>query len=114
MAWEVSSRGTEQARMLSLEIKPGENSWRIEARGEVDLDSVHTLDAALREAESSEATEIVLDLSALEFIDSEGLRTVVEASRRAGRGRLGVVRGSGPVARLMEVTVLGEIVRFVE
>jgi anti-anti-sigma factor len=100
--------------MLSLDTKPGEESWRIEARGELDLHNAHTLEAALREAEASGAGEIVLDLSALEFIDSTGLRTVVQASRRAGRDRLGVVRGSGQVARLMEITVLDEIVRFVD
>ena len=99
--------------MLSLEIKPGENSWRIEARGEVDLDSVHTLDAALREAESSEATKIVLDLSALAFIFPEGLRTVVERAARRSRSPRRRAR-SVHVARLMEVTVLGEIVRFVD
>ncbi len=99
---------------LTIETDQNRVSWRIVARGELDLHNVHTLDAALRDAESSEAPEIVLDLSALEFIDSTGLKAVVEASRRIGRARLGVLRGSGQVARLMEITVLDEIVRFVD
>ena len=99
---------------LTIETDQDRVAWRIVARGELDLNTARTLDAELRAAEASDSAQIILDLSALEFIDSTGLRTVVEASRRVGRDRLGVVRGSGHVARLMEVTVLDEIVRFID
>ena len=99
---------------LTIETDQDRVSWKIVARGDLDLNTARALDAKLREAEASDAPQIILDLSALEFIDSTGLRTVIEASRRAGRDRLGVVRGSGHVARLMEITVMDQIVRFID
>jgi anti-sigma B factor antagonist len=47
-----------------------------------------------------------LDLSGVEFVDSSGLRVLIEAHQRAGEtgGSITLVELSGPVARLLEVS----------
>lgn len=82
--------------------------------GELDLASASLLAASLGEAESSGATEVVIDLGALEFIDSAGLHTLLDAnSRSIARGhRLSLLRGPRPVQRLFELTETASFFAF--
>ena len=51
----------------------------------------------------------VLDLSAVTFMDSSGLATVLEAVQRGeerGSGRLGIVPGEGVVVRVLQLADL--------
>jgi anti-sigma B factor antagonist len=50
--------------------------------GEIDLSTADQLDGAIREAEESETSRIVVDLSAMSFIDSTGLSVLLEAIKR--------------------------------
>ena len=77
-------------------------------RGELDISNAHWAEAELKRAEQalSDGSRLVLDLRALEFIDSTGLRFILSARARAleaGR-RLLVVRGPEPVERVFRVT----------
>lgn len=54
----------------------------IRCDGELDLASGPTLDRALRQARSDRRS-VLLDLSALTFMDSTGLNLLVQAARRA-------------------------------
>ena len=69
--------------------------------GELDLATVPQLSAAV--AEHDDAGFLVLDLTAVTFIDSTGVRVLIEADRAcAGSGsRLGVLAGDGPVRQLL-------------
>lgn len=51
--------------------------------GEIDLVSAPALERVLRDAESSRPGRIVLDLGALEFIDSSGIHLLIHARERA-------------------------------
>ena len=51
--------------------------------GEIDLISAPALERALRDAESSRPGRIVLDLAALDFIDSSGIHMLIHARERA-------------------------------
>jgi anti-anti-sigma factor len=73
--------------------------------GEIDLATVDALEAAV-EAALAEAEHIVLDLRAVTFIDSAGLRLVLETSREAAR--LSVVRGPREVQRVFGLVGLDE------
>ena len=78
--------------------------------GELDISSAPQLDEELARLEAAAPAVIVLDLRALEFMDSTGLRTVVGADARAreqGR-RLAIVRGPEAVHRVFSVTRLDE------
>ena len=69
--------------------------------GEMDLATVPRLSAAV--AEHGDARLLVLDLNAVTFIDSTGVRVLIEADRAcAGSGsRLVVLAGDGPVRRVL-------------
>ena len=50
--------------------------------GEIDASTAGELDAAIREAEKTEISRIVVDLSELSFIDSTALEVLLRASSR--------------------------------
>ena len=59
---------------------------------------------------------LVIDLRKLVFMDSSGIRSLLELdaeSRRDGF-ELVVVRGTGPVGRAIELTSLDELIRMVD
>jgi anti-anti-sigma factor len=67
--------------------------------GELDLATAPDVERELHRAERSDAAEIVLDLSGLSFIDSTGIRLVLDADARsrADGGRLKLLPGRGAV-----------------
>ena len=75
-------------------------------RGELDMAGAPELEKALAALEDEpDVHAIALDLSALEFMDSSGLRAVVRADRRTtetGR-RFALVKGGEPVHRVFEI-----------
>jgi anti-sigma B factor antagonist len=63
-------------------IRSGE-ACVVTVRGEVDLANAADLEAALRQALAGSPSSVVLDLAALTFIDSSGLRVLVALSKEA-------------------------------
>ena len=78
----------------------------IRVEGELDLATAEQLERELARVESSDALSIVLDLSALEFIDSTGVRLILQADARsrADSQRLALLRGPRAVQRVFELT----------
>ena len=89
--------------------------WLVTLRGELDLSNVTALEQELREAEASEATRIVVDLSLLEFLDSSGLHTLVQAARRSRKDgdRLRLIPGSKQVQAVFRLTKTEQHLPFV-
>jgi anti-sigma B factor antagonist len=83
--------------------------------GELDLASVPTLEHAVEGAPLEHATELVLDLRGLEFIDSTGLRAILLQDKRSTeRGQtFALVRGPEQVQRLMNMTRVDEHLKIV-
>jgi len=77
-------------------------------RGEFDLAGIQQFDSVLGKLESDAPETIVIDLSALDFMDSSGLRALVMADQRARRDgrRLAIVPGPPAVRRVFEITQL--------
>lgn len=73
--------------------------------GEIDLATIEVLDAEVGAA-LTDAAHLVLDLREVTFIDSAGLRLVLETSRKAGR--FSVVRGPREVQRVFGLVGLEE------
>lgn len=73
--------------------------------GEIDMAAGPIIDAAIL-AQEERGVPVVLDLGAVSFIDSSGLRSLLSASRRANdRSSSVVLRSVGPeVARLLDIT----------
>ena len=83
----------------------------VHVAGELDMATTPRLERTLRQRQS-QARLVVLDLRDLQFMDSSGVHTVVNASvraREAGR-RLIILRGPPNVDRLFELTgTAGEV-----
>ena len=91
-------------------VTEDDGSVHIRLRGELDLNTAPRVEEELRDAEGRGATTIVLDLRELRFMDSTGLRLVIDADARAREsgGRLLIVRGPDTVQRVFRVTRLEE------
>jgi anti-anti-sigma factor len=102
--------------LLTLESEGVGHAVVIRPSRELDLSTTGTLDAALRRAMDADASEVVLDLSQLDFIDSSGLRLLVAAAERsrANGSRLRMLRGSAPVERMLELTGLEQSLPFTD
>lgn len=83
--------------------------------GELDMATVGQFEQTLLEVERS-AESILLDLSALSFIDCSGLHSFISAHYRihAGGARLAFTRGQRHIERLFTLTRVSSIFEFVE
>lgn len=84
--------------------------------GELDLASAPSLEEQLRHADATDSSQVSVDLSGLEFIDSTGLHTLVNADRQfVEKGkRFSVLRGPPAVHRLFELTNTVPVFRFAD
>jgi anti-sigma B factor antagonist len=87
----------------------------VELIGELDLDGAPRLEAELLRVEASDAASIVVDLGALEFIDSTGIRLLLMAAERSSQtGRLTLLKGPRQVHRVFEITDLVDRLPFAD
>ncbi|HTN24858.1 MAG TPA: STAS domain-containing protein [Solirubrobacteraceae bacterium] len=88
----------------------------IRLEGELDLATADELERELLRVEGSDARSIVLDLSALEFIDSTGVRVLFQAGERsrADANRLALLRGPRAVQRVFELTGIQDRLPFAD
>jgi anti-sigma B factor antagonist len=109
-------RATRTSKLGSLAVRSERegDAQIIELIGELDLDGAPRLEEALRDAEAGDATSIVVDLGALEFIDSTGLRLLVMAAERSQGGRFSLLRGPKQVHRVFEITDLVDRLPFAD
>ena len=71
------------ATPFSVQLEPMKDGWvRVRVRGELALDSSATLERAV-EAELMADSDVLLDLSGIDFIDSAGLRAMTALVRMA-------------------------------
>ena len=102
---------------FSLHQRPlGSGRVVVAVHGVVDLFAAPELKRRLIEVVNQGAVEIILDLSATEFLDSTGLGALLTAYKRlSGRGgRLVVVPGSPNISRVFEITGLDSIFEFAD
>ena len=85
----------------------------ITLEGELNLETAR----AVTEAWDDRSTQsVVIDLRRLSFIDSQGVRALLQLhydSQREGV-RLAMVRGSGQIERVFELTRVGELLPLVD
>jgi anti-anti-sigma factor len=95
-----------------LELSEEEEGERtlIRARGEIDVVTAPKLASRLDTILRSGSTEIVIDLSDTEFLDSAGLHVLLNAQRRLTRRArvLRVLCAPGPVRHVIELARLVE------
>jgi anti-sigma B factor antagonist len=105
-------------RMVPFEVHRHDDTSTVhlELRGELDLYSAPALDDALVALEGEKWPRVVIDLRALEFVDSAGLRLLVRTQARAVQdGReLVLVRGGEIVNRVFTLTGLDRELTMVD
>ena len=93
--------------LLSLAVEAGPEISTVHVAGEIDLASV----AELRECLGTVAGDVVVDMSEVSFIGSQGLRFLVgEHARRTERGERLVLCGvSANAMRVMSITGVDQV-----
>jgi anti-sigma B factor antagonist len=81
-----------------VQIDVGDGIHVISVFGEVDVASAPAVDQALQEAEVSAATSVILDLAGVTFLDSAGIRVLMDAVSvsRGGENKLSLRREYQP------------------
>jgi anti-sigma B factor antagonist len=97
-----------RVKPFSVDVQRTGDRVQIALAGELDIATQGDADAALSEAQASGAQTIVLDLRRLSFMDSTGLRLLVQSDLKARESgqRLAIVRGPDAVHRVLEITGL--------
>lgn len=92
-----------------LEISATATGW--EVCGEIDAHTAPTLAAAMAELPTGVAT---VDMAGVSFMDSSGLRVLIEAATRArdGGGDLVIAHPTPGITRLVEISGLAGQLRL--
>ena len=100
---------------FALSVFPEQAFVRVRPSGEIDIATAGLLDQQIQELWDSGCVEVIADLRAVTFMDSCGLRVLVTQHRRAAeRGmRFSIIDGSGPVARVLQLTGIDQILDHV-
>lgn len=98
------------------ELEPHRDTILVAADGELDLSSAGELDAQLRDLREAGFKRIVLDLRRVTFVDSSGLRTILDAhaASRAASVDFALIQGPMPVRRVFELTATEAALHFVD
>jgi anti-anti-sigma factor len=99
-----------RAGPLSVETESSDGLRPIKLAGELDLAGAPPVEAAVEEGLADPETRLVIDLSALTFIDSTGIAILVAAmGDERGADRLGFVPSTAPaVTRVLQLTGVEE------
>jgi anti-anti-sigma factor len=102
--------------VLAIELEREDNTLVVSLRGEADLFSAASLEEQLNRAIESGADRVIVDLSALQFIDSISLRVLLKAAlaSRQDSSRLFFRKGSPQVERVLEVSGIKQELRFLD
>jgi anti-sigma B factor antagonist len=90
---------------------------RLVLRGEVDLADYDSLTASLRRLERPGLRALAIDLREVEYLDSTGLRWLIEANERsrvAGRRLLIIHSQDARVMRVIRLCRLDEVLDLIE
>ncbi|HEX5309860.1 MAG TPA: STAS domain-containing protein [Solirubrobacteraceae bacterium] len=99
---------------LDVSSSTDDGAVTVTLRGELDLASVPTLEERLIELEQSLPPRILIDLTALTFIDSSGLRVLLLADGRAREQQRELIftDSTTTVRRVLEMTGALDLLRF--
>jgi anti-sigma B factor antagonist len=90
---------------MQLQITPTDDGFRLE--GELDMATADDLSQVLRDASTGD-DPIVLDFSAVTFMDSSGLRALLEgAGKPNGNGPIVILNPSDQVRRVLDISIPG-------
>ena len=90
---------------MQLQITPTDEGFRLE--GELDMATADDLSQILRDA-ATNGDPIVLDFAGVSFMDSSGLRALLEgAGQPNGSGPVVILNPSPQVRRVLDISIPG-------
>ncbi len=109
----LPATGQRQPVLTLDEDRDGDGSVRVHVRGELDIATAQLLAEAVQGA-TSPGTTLVLDLAGLVFMDSTGMRAILEAHReaKAGGWNLRLGRAPEPVQRVFAMSGMEKLLPF--
>jgi anti-anti-sigma factor len=92
---------------MQLEIKPTDRGFHLE--GELDIATADDLSTILRAAVTENGPDpLELDFSGVSFMDSSGLRALLEAAGLLnGNGSMVILNPSAQVRRVLDISIPG-------
>jgi anti-sigma B factor antagonist len=111
-ASRLAEREMDAARAFEVVDLPSDKVAGVAVRGEVELATAPVLTAALEEGIRRSSGAFVVDLAAVDFLDSSGVACLVRARALLGRDEraLALVCPPGSVRRVLELTGIDELV----
>ena len=108
----MKKEATDRTFGIDAEERDGER--RIAVRGDVDLHSSPGLRSAVLDAVSAGRGPVLVDLSAVTYMDSSGVATLIEGLRAAGRRNAGyfLVAPSEPVRKVIRLARLDAVFKI--
>jgi len=102
--------------LFSVQTARNDDRLAIIPTGEFDMSTADKLDDAVRAAEATDAKRIIIDLTEVTFMDSTGLKVLLEAAARAraNSNRLRLIRGRRRVQRVFELTKTEDFLPFLD
>ena len=102
--------------LFSVQTARNDDRLAIIPTGEFDMSTADKLDDAVRAAEATDAKRIIIDLTEVTFMDSTGLKVLLEAvaRARANSNRLRLIRGRRRVQRVFELTKTEDFLPFLD
>ena len=102
--------------MLTVKVEEQGASRVVRLSGECDIASAPQLQEALKSMRGPDITEVIVDATELDFMDSTGLGVVMGALKRLKEsgGTLKIAGARGPVRRVLEVTGLDRVIPLFE
>jgi anti-sigma B factor antagonist len=112
------SRGTRIIKLGQLSVRSEREDavQTILVCGELDLATAGVVQDELERVEATDVRSIVVDLSRLTFMDSTGIRLLLnaQARSRADAKRLRLLRGPAAVQRALELTGVVDLLPFAD
>jgi anti-sigma B factor antagonist len=111
-ASRLAERQMDAARAFEVVDLPTDGVAGVAVRGEVELATAPALTAALEDGIRRTSGAFVVDLVAVDFLDSSGIACLVRARALLGRDdrALALVCPPGSVRRVLELTGIDELV----
>jgi anti-anti-sigma factor len=101
--------------LFRCDVVPDGDGARVRAIGELDIDAVPDLAAEISQLREAGCPLVIIDLSELSFLDSSGLRLLLDcyAEARQDDHAIALIPGPRAVQRVFELTGTTEYLPFI-
>jgi anti-sigma B factor antagonist len=95
---------------ISVQVSIAESCAIVVVAGEVDIATAPALRAAIDAVVADGASQVVVDLAGVRFMDSSGLNVLVGVVKHLGFGSLGVVATKANICRVFSISGVDAII----